>query len=232
MSRLIFPTAPAPTLAIVGSEDRIPVQRVFCVGRNYEDHAKEMGQQVERDEPFYFTKSPEAVVPADSTVPYPPATSNFHYEFELVVVIGAPAFKVSKEEAMSKVFGYACGLDMTRRDLQLTKRAKQLPWDIGKDIEHSAPISAVTPAAQFGEIGEQKIEMRQNGETKQNAKLSYLVWSIPEIISHLSTMYHLRPGDVIMTGTPAGVGPCEPGDVLEGSIEGAGGLKVTIGEPA
>src|SRR6476620_7880358 len=121
MSNLIFPALQVPTLPIVGSADRIPVQRVFCVGRNYEDHAKEMGQQVDREEPFYFTKSPEAVVPDGSVVPYAPATSNFHYEFELVVVIGKPAFKVSKEEALSKVFGYGCGLDMTRRDLQLNK---------------------------------------------------------------------------------------------------------------
>ena len=134
MSKLIFPAAPAPTLAIAGSDDRIPVQRVFCVGRNYEEHAKEMGQQVERDEPFYFTKSPEAVVADGSTIPYAPATSNYHYEFELAVVIGQPAFRVSKQDALSKVYGYACALDMTRRDLQLAKRAKQLPWDIGKDI--------------------------------------------------------------------------------------------------
>ena len=231
MSKLIFPAAPAPTLPIVGSEDRIPVQRVFCVGRNYEDHAKEMGQQVERDEPFYFTKSNEAVVADGSTIPYASGTENYHYEFELAVVIGAPAFRVSKEEALSKVFGYACALDMTRRDLQLAKRAKQLPWDIGKDIEHSAPISAVVPAARFGLPEKQKIEMRQNGVTKQSADLSLLIWKVPEIISHLSTLYHLRPGDVIMSGTPAGVGPCKPGDVLEGTIEGAGSLKVTIGQP-
>jgi fumarylpyruvate hydrolase len=231
MSKLIFPAAPAPTLAIAGSDDRIPVQRVFCVGRNYEEHAREMGQQVERDEPFYFTKSNEAVVADGSTVPYAPGTSNFHYEFELAVVIGAPAFKVSAADALSKVFGYACGLDMTRRDLQLAKRAKQLPWDIGKDIESSAPIGVVVPAAKFGTPKSQKIEMRQNGVTRQNSDLSMMIWSVPEIISHLSTLYHLRPGDVILSGTPAGVGPCKAGDVLEGTIEGAGSLKVTIGEP-
>ena len=231
MSKLIFPAAPAPTLAIAGSYDRIPVQRVFCVGRNYEEHAKEMGQQVLNDEPFYFTKSNEAVVADGSTIPYASGTENYHYEFELAVVIGAPAFRVSKEEALSKVFGYACALDMTRRDLQLAKRAKQLPWDIGKDIEYSAPISAVVPAAKFGIPKDQRIEMRQNGVTKQNSTLAYLIFSVPEIIAHLSTLYHLRPGDVILTGTPAGVGPCKPGDVLEGTDEGAGSLKVTIGQP-
>jgi fumarylpyruvate hydrolase len=231
MSKLIFSAAPAPTLPIVGSDDRIPVQRVFCVGRNYEEHAREMGQQVERDEPFYFTKSNEAVVQDGAVVPYPSGTDNFHYEFELVVVIGKPAFKVSVADALSHVYGYACGLDMTRRDLQLKKRAKQLPWDIGKDVEHSAPISAVVPAARFGVPKAQKIEMRQNGVTRQSADLSLMIWSVAEIISHLSTLYHLRPGDVIMSGTPAGVGPCKAGDVLEGTIEGAGSLKVTIGAP-
>ncbi len=231
MSKLIFPAAPAPTLPIAGSDDRIPVQRVFCVGRNYEDHAKEMGQQVERDEPFYFTKSNESVVQDGAVVPYPQGTENFHYEFELCVVIGSPAHNVSVADALSKVFGYACSLDMTRRDLQLKKRAKQLPWDIGKDVEHSAPIGIVVPAAKFGAPGKQKIEMRQNGVTKQSSDLSCLMWSIPELISHLSTLYHLRPGDVILSGTPAGVGPCVAGDVLEGTIEGAGSLKVTIGKP-
>ena len=231
MSKLIFPAAPAPTLLIVGSDDRIPVQRVFCVGRNYEDHAKEMGQQVERDEPFYFTKSNEAVVRDGAVVPYAQGTTNFHYEFELVVVMGAAAHNVSVADALSKVYGYGCGLDMTRRDLQLKKRAKQLPWDIGKDIEDSAPISAITPAAKFGVPAKQKIEMRQNGVTRQSSDLSFMIWSVPELISHLATLYHLRPGDVIMSGTPAGVGPCVAGDVLEGTIEGAGSLKVTIGKP-
>jgi fumarylpyruvate hydrolase len=164
-----------------------------------------------------------------STIPYAPATTNYHYEFELAVVIGTPAFRVSKEAALNHVYGYACALDMTRRDLQLAKRAKQLPWDIGKDIEFSAPISAVVPAAKFGTPKAQRIEMRQNGVTKQDSTLGHLIWSVPEIISHLSTMYHLRPGDVILTGTPAGVGAVQPGDVLEGTIEGAGSLKITIG---
>ena len=231
MSKLIFPAAPAPTLAIAGSDDRIPVQRVFCVGRNYEEHAKEMGQVVLHEEPFYFTKSNESVVADGSTIPYASGTENYHYEFELAVVIGAPAFRVSAADALSKVYGYACALDMTRRDLQLAKRAKQLPWDIGKDIEFSAPISAVVPAAQFGIPKDQKIEMRQNGVSRQNSTLAFLIFSVPQIIEHLSTLYHLRPGDVILTGTPAGVGPCKPGDVLEGTITGAGSLKVTIGEP-
>lgn len=232
MSKLIFPAAPAPSLPIVGADDRVPVQRVFCVGRNYEEHAREMGQQVDREKPFYFTKSNEHVVTENgATIPYASATTNYHYEFELAVVIGKAGFRIPVADALSHVFGYACGLDMTRRDLQLAERSKQLPWDIGKDVEYSAPISAIVPAAKFGEPKKQKIEMRQNGVTKQNSDLSFMIWSVPEIIAHLSTLYHLRPGDVILSGTPAGVGPCKPGDVLEGTIEGAGSLKVTIGQP-
>lgn len=230
MSKLVFPPLQVPTLEIVGSSDRIPVQRVFCVGRNYEDHAKEMGQIVDREEPFYFTKSPDTVVASGSTIPYAPGTSNYHYEFELVIVIGADAFRCPKEEALSKIYGYACGLDMTRRDLQLSRRAKQLPWDLGKDVEQSAPISPVVLAETFKDPSKGRIEMRQNGVQKQDADLSLLIWSVPEIINHLSGFYHLRPGDVIFTGTPAGVGAVQPGDVLEGSIAGIGELKITIGK--
>ena len=229
MSKTLFDPAPSPTVPVAGTQDSINVHRVFCVGRNYEAHAKEMGQAVDREKPFYFTKSRDAIVLSGGTIPYPCGTENYHYEMELVVVIGAPAFRVSVQDAMSKVFGYACGLDMTRRDIQLAERAKQLPWDLGKDVENSAVISAIVPAAQFGAPAKQRIEMRQNGVTKQDGDLSLLIWSVPEIISHLSGFYHLRPGDLIYTGTPAGVGPVQPGDVLEGSIAGAGDLKITIG---
>ncbi len=230
MSKLIFPALEVPTLEIAGSSDRIPVQRVFCVGRNYEAHAKEMGFAVDREEPFYFTKSPESIVADGSTIPYVAGTENYHYEFELVVVIGKPAFRVSKEDALDKVFGYACGLDMTRRDLQLSRRAKQLPWDLGKDVEFSAPCSAVVTADKLPDPSTGRIEMRQNGVQKQDADLSLLIWSVPEIINHLSGFYHLRPGDVIFTGTPAGVGAVQPGDVLEGTIANVGSLKIKIGD--
>ena len=230
MSKLIFPALEVPTLEIAGSSDRIPVQRVFCVGRNYEAHAKEMGFAVDREEPFYFTKSPESIVADGSTIPYVAGTENYHYEFELVVVIGKPAFRVSKEDALDKVFGYACGLDMTRRDLQLSRRAKQLPWDLGKDVEFSAPCSAVVTADKLPDPSTGRIEMRQNGVQKQDADLSLLIWSVPEIINHLSGFYHLRPGDVIFTGTPAGVDAVQPGDVLEGTIANVGSLKIKIGD--
>ena len=164
-----------------------------------------------------------------STIPYAAATSNYHYEFELVVVIGKPAFRVSKEQALDCVFGYACGLDMTRRDLQLAGRAKQLPWDIGKDVEQSAPISAVVTKDKLPDPTKGRIEMRQNGAQKQDSNLSMMIWSVPEIVSHLSQFYRFVPGDVILTGTPAGVGAVQPGDVLEGTIENVGSLKITIG---
>ncbi|HWG05919.1 MAG TPA: fumarylacetoacetate hydrolase family protein [Beijerinckiaceae bacterium] len=229
MAKFVFEPAPQPSVAVVGSDELFPVSRIFCVGRNYEDHAKEMGHEVDREKPFYFTKAPSAIVPSGSTIPYAPGTSNYHYEFELVVAIGKPVFRARKEDALSYIYGYACGLDMTRRDIQIAERSKQLPWDLGKDVEYSAPVSPIVPAARFGTPEKQKIEMRQNGVTKQSADLSLLIWSVPELIAHLSQFYHLRPGDLIFTGTPAGVGPVKPGDVLEGTIEGAGELKITIG---
>jgi fumarylpyruvate hydrolase len=149
---------------------------------------------------------------------------------ELVVAIGAPAFRVAASDALGAVFGYACGLDMTRRDLQLSERAKQRPWTLGKDVEASAPVSAIAPAAKIGHPAKGRIELRQNGEIRQSADLGDMVWSVPEIIAHLSGFYHLAPGDLIFTGTPAGVGPVAPGDVLEGAIAGVGALKVSIGE--
>ena len=230
MSEMIFPAAPAPVLAVQDSGGLIPVARIFCVGRNYEEHAKEMGQVVDREKPFYFTKSPDTLTPSGATIPYPPGTANFHYEMELVAVIGAPAFRVSKEDALGKVFGYACGLDMTRRDLQLAERAKQRPWDLGKDVERSAVVSPVAPAAKIGHPATGRIELRQNGAPKQSADLSTMVWSVPEIIAHLSQFYHLRPGDLIFTGTPAGVGPVQPGDELQGSIEKVGAISLKIGK--
>jgi fumarylpyruvate hydrolase len=229
MANYTFPVPNVPTLEIQGSSDRIPVGRVFCVGRNYEEHAREMGFGPEREDPFYFIKHAGAVVPDGSTIPYAAATSNYHYEFELVVVIGKPAFRVSKEQALDCVFGYACGLDMTRRDLQLAGRAKQLPWDIGKDVEQSAPISAVVTKDKLPDPTKGRIEMRQNGAQKQDSNLSMMIWSVPEIVSHLSQFYRFVPGDVILTGTPAGVGAVQPGDVLEGTIENVGSLKITIG---
>lgn len=226
---LLFSLPPYPS-APVQDEDRLfPIWRIFCVGRNYVEHAKEMGAEVDREAPFYFTKPASAYVPTGGTIPYPPGTRNFHYEMELVIAIGAPAFRIGQEEAPSVVFGYAAGLDMTRRDLQLAAREKGRPWDLGKAFEQSAILAPIRRTTSFGELGEQRIHLSVNGEVKQDARLSDLVWTIPEIVSDLSRFYHLRPGDLIYTGTPAGVGKVEMGDRLHGEIEGLAPVAVTIG---
>jgi fumarylpyruvate hydrolase len=226
---LLFAVAPIPTVPVKGESKLFPVNRIFCVGRNYADHAKEMGVEVDREAPFYFMKPASAIVPTGATIAYPPGTSNYHYEMEFVIAIGAPAFRVSEADALSVVYGYACGLDMTRRDLQLDARAKGRPWDLGKAFEESAIIAPITKAASFAAIGLQRIMLKQNDTTKQDAKLSDLVWSIPELVSHLSRYYHLAPGDLIYTGTPAGVGAVKPGDVLHGGIDGLDPIALTIG---
>ena len=179
--------------------------------------------------PVRKSKSATALRQNDATIPYPPGTNNYHFEFELVVAIGAPAFKIAAADAEGAIYGYACGLDMTRRDLQLSERAKQRPWTLGKDVEASAPVSTIAPVSAIGHPKRARISLTQNGETRQQSDIAELVWSVPEIIAHLSGFYHLGPGDLIFTGTPAGVGPVAPGDVLEGSIEGVGVLSVTIG---
>jgi fumarylpyruvate hydrolase len=224
---LFAPPAPK-SIAVKGETAQFPVNRIFCVGRNYADHAKEMGVEVDREAPFYFTKTPSAFEASGQTLPYPPGTKNFHYEMELVIAIGSSAFKVAKEKALNAVYGYACGLDMTRRDLQLDARAKQRPWDLGKDVEQSAVVSAITPAKEF-QTADQKITLSVNGAIKQGAKLSDLIWEVEELVSHLSHYYHLVAGDLIFTGTPAGVGPVVTGDRIEGTIDGLSPVTLTIG---
>ena len=229
MSQLLFPTPPVVAAPVRGRSERIPIRRIFCVGRNYEAHAKEMGVAVDREAPFYFTKSTEHYVPSGSTVPYPPGTSNYHYELELVVVLGATAFRVSADQAKNAVFGYACGLDMTRRDLQFAAREQRRPWDLGKDVEQSAVLSEIVSASDIGHPAAGRIELRVNGEVKQSADISQLIHKVPEVIAHLSTFYHLNPGDLIYTGTPEGVGPVNSGDLLAGVIDGVGTITLTIG---
>lgn len=228
MTSCLFDPAPTPLAEVKGTEARYPIRRIFCVGRNYEAHAREMGVVVDREAPFYFTKSALAYVPSGSTIPYPPGTENYHYEMELVVAIGKAGFEIAPADALSHVFGYACGLDMTRRDLQLAARAKQRPWDLGKDFEQSAILSPIVPVAQTGIINEGKIELAVNGETRQSSDLNLLIWNVREIIEHLSRFYHLQPGDIIYTGTPEGVGPVVAGDKITGSIEGVGEIQLTI----
>ena len=229
MSELVFPAPPVMTAPVRGRSGRVPIRRIFCVGRNYEAHAREMGVAVDREAPFYFTKAAEHCVPSGSTVPYPPGTNSYHYELELVVVIGAPAFRVPADGALECVFGYACGLDMTRRDLQAAAKEQRRPWDLGKDVEQSAVLSEIAPATEIGHPAAGLIELRVNGETRQSADVSQLIHKVPEVIAHLSGYYHLQPGDLIYTGTPEGVGAVKPGDTLEGSIERVGTLTLKIG---
>ncbi|MEM9841457.1 MAG: fumarylacetoacetate hydrolase family protein, partial [Pseudomonadota bacterium] len=206
-----------------------PVHRIFCVGRNYAAHAAEMGFEVDREAPFYFCKTPSAAIQSGASIDYPPGTDNYHFEMELVIAIGQPVFRADLETAKAAIFGYACGLDMTRRDLQLTARGKGRPWDLGKDFEQSAVFSAIVKAQSVSEIGPQRIHLSVNGEIKQDAHLRDLIWKVDEIVSDLSKFYHLAPGDLIMTGTPAGVDAVKSGDHITGEIEDVGQIELKIG---
>ena len=191
-----------------------------------------MGVAADREAPFYFTKTAHHYVASGSTAPYPSGTNNYHYEMELVVAIGKAGFRISEAQALDHVFGYACGLDMTRRDLQAAAKEKQRPWDIGKDVEQSAVLGDIAPAADAGHPSRGRIELRVNGQTKQSSDVSDLIHNVRAVIAHLSQYYHLQPGDLIYTGTPEGVGPVKPGDRLEGSIEGVGTIAFQIGSPS
>jgi fumarylpyruvate hydrolase len=229
MTEFLFAPRPQPALPVIGLTGQYPVGRIFCVGRNYAAHAAEMGGEVDREKPFYFTKSAHDLLASGGVLPYPPGTEDLHHEVELVVALGGPAFRIAPEEAMGAVFGYAVGLDMTRRDLQGEAKDKRRPWDTGKDFEGSAVIGALTLAADIGVIGAQRIGLNVNGVTRQDALLSDMVWDVAAIIGHLSTLYHLQEGDLIMTGTPAGVGAVGVGDRLIGWIDGLAPVHLTIG---
>ncbi|MEZ5742321.1 MAG: fumarylacetoacetate hydrolase family protein [Sphingomonadaceae bacterium] len=232
MSQL-FNLPPAPVLAVTGENATFPVNRIFCVGKNYADHVREMGGEpdAEKGTPIYFTKSHPAFCASGATIAYAPGTANFHYEMELVVAIGSPGFRIAEADAMDHVFGYACGLDMTRRDLQSAAKDKGNPWDTAKDFENAAVLAPLTRKDAFGTLADQPLSLMQNGETRQQAALSQMIWSVPEVIADLSRMYHLTAGDLIFTGTPAGVGPVAPGDELTGSIAGLEDVRLTIGTP-
>jgi fumarylpyruvate hydrolase len=221
-----------PSLKVRGRAERAPVNRLFFVGRNYHAHAVEMGRPVDKsvEVPFYFTKSPSTLVESGATVPYPPRTKDYHYEMELVVVIGKPGFRVAEADAHELIYGYACGLDMTRRDLQLVARDKGRPWDLGKDIEDGSVISEVVPMpGMVIERGE--IALTVNGQPRQRSDVDKLIWNIRELIADLSTCYHLQPGDLIYTGTPEGVGPVVPGDRIDGHVAGVGEIVLQVGAP-
>ncbi|MGH2747290.1 MAG: fumarylacetoacetate hydrolase family protein [Actinomycetota bacterium] len=221
---------PPPTTTTVPVEDMdvvFPVCRVFCVGRNYAEHAVEMGHDPDREPPFFFTKPASAVVPTGSTLPFPSATEELHHEIELVVALERGGEGIASDDALSHVFGYAVGLDMTRRDLQAQAKKAGRPWDMAKGFDRSAPVSPIRPASTIGHPSEGTIRLRINGEPRQEGDLSQQIWKVPETIAYLSTLVELQPGDLIMTGTPKGVGRVEPGDYLEGHIDRVGDLTIT-----
>ena len=220
---------PVRSLPVRGTSARLPVNRLFFVGRNYHAHAVEMGRPVNKavESPFYFTKSPSTLVESGATVAYPPETADFHHEMELVVAIGAAGFRVTQSNAHSLIYGYACGLDMTRRDIQLAAREKGRPWDLGKDVEESSVVSEIVPMPGFMlERGE--IALTVNGKPRQQSDLDRLIWNVRELIADLSQFYHLQPGDLIFTGTPEGVGAVVPGDRIDGHITGLGEISLQI----
>lgn len=229
--RYVFTPPAVASLPVIGSSDRFPVHRIYCVGRNYEEHAKEMGF-TGREPPFFFIKPASALLPVEpgttAEMPYPSLTSNLHHEIELVVAIGKAGKNIRAADAAEYIYGYAVGLDMTRRDLQNEMKKQGRPWCIGKAFEHSAPIAAITPAAQAGAVEQAAIALQVNGTDRQRSQVSQLIWNIAETIEHLSAAWELQPGDLIMTGTPEGVGAVVRGDLLEGAVAGLTPLSVRI----
>jgi fumarylpyruvate hydrolase len=230
MTTYLWAPPAVQSLSVQGRTQRLPINRLFFVGRNYHAHAIEMGRPVNKsvEQPFYFTKSPQTLVASGATVAYPPETQSYHYEMELVVAIGKPGFRVNASDAAALVYGYACGLDMTRRDLQLAARDKGRPWDLGKDVEQSSVVAPIVPMPGVVlERGELVLEV--NERVRQRSDLDKLIWSVPELIADLSRFYHLHPGDLIFTGTPEGVGAVIAGDRIAGRIEGVGEISLRVG---
>ncbi|AFK57269.1 fumarylacetoacetate hydrolase family protein [Tistrella mobilis] len=220
-------TAPTVIVPVEGGGG-FAVRRVFCVGRNYAAHAREMGRDPDREPPFFFTKWAESVVPGSGAITYPPRTANYHHEVELVVAIAEGGANIPQDRALDHVFGYAVGLDMTRRDLQLAARDLGRPWDEGKNVEQSCPMAALVPAARIGHPERGRIVLTVDGAVRQEADLADLIWSVPEIVSILSESWTLQPGDLIFTGTPAGVGAVVPGAVMHAEIDGLPALDLTV----
>lgn len=217
-----------PSLAVVGRDARFPVRRVYCIGRNYADHAREMGHDPEREPPFFFTKHADSLVPNGGVFPYPPATRDVHHEIELVVAIGADGADIPVEMALDHVFGYAVGLDMTRRDLQAEAKRLGRPWEIAKAFDAAAPCSAIVPVEAIGHPRTGAIWLDVNGAARQRGDIADMTWGVAELIAHLSRHMRLAAGDLIFTGTPAGVGPVRVGDRLEGGVEGVGRIAVEV----
>ena len=224
----VIPAWDPPSLPVAGSADRFPVRRIYCVGRNYAAHAREMGADPDREPPFFFTKPADALVQDGDTIPYPPQTADLHHEVELVVAIRHGGRDITVEAALDHVFGYAVGLDMTRRDLQQAAKDKGRPWDMAKGFDHSAPIGSLVPALTIGHPAAAAIRLSVNGAVRQQADIADMIWSVAETIAHLSGLVDLAPGDLIMTGTPEGVAAVVPGDLMLGEIAGIGTLRTPV----
>lgn len=224
----LFDLPPIPDIPVQGESEGYPVRRIFCVGRNYAAHAAEFGNEVP-EQPFYFTKSPANMVLSGATVPYPCGTEDYQFEMELAVALQAPLFRCTAEEVPGAIYGYACALDMTRRDLQIRERKKERPWDLGKDVENAAVFGPITRAADFGAVTNQRIALTLDGAVKQDSTLDLMINDITAVLMHLSGYYHLGAGDLIMTGTPEGVGQVAPGNVLSGMVDGLTPVELTIG---
>ena len=216
----VVPAVPRPTVAVAGSNRVFPVRRIFCVGRNYAEHSREMGATDLKAPPFFFTKPAEAVVASGGVVTFPGRTQDLHHEIELVVAVGE----------RHQAFGYAAGIDLTRRDVQARMKKEGKPWDTAKGFEHSAPVSAIAPAADIGHPERGRIWLEVNGQLRQDGDIADMIWRVPEILAELGSWFELQAGDLVFTGTPAGVGPLRPGDRVAGGIEGVGTLELTIGK--
>ncbi|MDQ7989249.1 MAG: fumarylacetoacetate hydrolase family protein [Candidatus Dactylopiibacterium sp.] len=224
----VFPPPPVVSLPVQGSASRYPVRRLYCVGRNYLEHIRELGND-EKEPPIFFTKPRDAIEQDGATIPYASATRNYHFELELAVALGSGGRDIAEDEALGHVYGYAIALDMTRRDLQKQLTAKSGPWDVAKAFDHSAPCGAIHPVEAVGHPARGRIQLTVNDQVQQDSDLAAMIWNVPQIISRLSTFFELHAGDLILTGTPAGVGPVQPGDVLVGRIDGLGSLTTRIG---
>lgn len=223
----VIPPPDRPTIPVVGEDGHFPVRRIWCVGRNYADHAREMGHDPTREPPFFFSKPADAVVPGGGRLPFPRGTEDLHHEIELVVAIGMGGADIAESQALAHVYGYAVGLDMTRRDLQAEAKTLARPWDLAKGFDQSCPISAIVPARQIGHPARGRIEVSVNGTIQQRGGLDQMIWSVPEAIAYLSRFVAIAPGDLLMTGTPAGVSRVRPGDTLFGTCEGVGEIRVS-----
>ena len=227
-SKFIIPIPPVPSLAIRGDDRRFPVHRIYCVGRNYAAHAVEMGHDPDRESPFFFQKNPDNLLPDGSDFPYPDKTEDLHYELELVVALASGGRNIALESALDCILGYAVGLDMTRRDLQEQAKKMGRPWDVGKAFDHSAPCSTIVPAHTIGHPDTGAVWLKVNGENRQNGDLNQMIWKVPEIIAYLSGLFTVSPGDLIYTGTPAGVGATVRGDTLHGGVAGVAELEISV----